>query len=195
MAELDVQVTTAKAYPRDVAQCIKDMKSYVEALGPETAEDLFYVLPAPKGGDGIPIEGPSVRMAEICASTWGNMRLQAHIVETGERTVVAEAVCWDLEKNTAISVQKIRPIYGKYGRYNDNLIAKTALAAQSIALRDAVFRILPRPVIDALTSRAKILASQSGDVEKKRAAMFAYFKGLGIEEETILKYLECATRS
>lgn len=194
--ELDIQVTTAKAYPRDVARCIKDMKSYVEALGPESAEDLFYVLPGRKGKDGKtsePIEGPSVRLAEICASTWGNLRAQARIVGERDHNIIAEATVWDMEKNYAVSMEKARPIFGKYGKYSDDMIAKSALAAQSIAFRDTVYRILPRPVVDALVVRAKQLANQSGDVAKKRKSLLDYFAKLGVPVETVLRFLDCAT--
>lgn len=190
--ELDTQITTAKAYPRDVECCIRDMKAYVEALGPESAEDLYYTLPPRKGSDEV-IEGPSVRLAEICASTWGNLRAQTRIVGESDHNVIAEAVVWDLEKNYAITMQKPRPIYGKYGRYSDDMVAKTALAAQSIALRDAVYKILPRPVIDSLVTRAKQLTAQSDQISKKRESLVAHFAAMGVDRDKLFRHLGVAS--
>lgn len=192
MSDLDVQVTTAKAYPRQIGNCIRELTDYVETLGTEFAEKLYYVLPHYKDDDGKPVEGPSVRMAEIAVGVWGNLRVQSRTGAVTANNVTAEAVVWDLEKNTAVSVEKTRSIVGKKGRYSENMIQKTALAAQSIARRDAVFQIIPRPVIEKLTARAKDMAASSDNLAARRVALLAYFTKMGIEEAVVLKHLGCA---
>lgn len=192
MSDLDVQVTTAKAYPRAVGNCIRELTDYVETLGPEFAESLFYVLPHYKDDAGKAVEGPSVRMAEIAVGVWGNLRVQSRTGAVTANNVTAEAVVWDLEKNTAVSVEKTRSIVGKKGRYSENMIQKTALAAQSIARRDAVFQIIPRPVIEKLTARAKDMAASSDNLAARRVALLSYFTKMGIEESVVLKHLGCA---
>ena len=61
-SEIDMQVATAKAYPRDVHKVINEITTYA-TMDQETAVDCFYKL---KRGQ-TEIEGLSVRLAEIFA--------------------------------------------------------------------------------------------------------------------------------
>ena len=49
-AELDVQISTAKAYPRSIAKFQKDALTFA-TVDEETAGSMFYVLPKRKGGN------------------------------------------------------------------------------------------------------------------------------------------------
>ena len=184
-AELDIQITTAKAYPRKPIECFHDMQQIVEDLGPEYCEKLYYIHPVYKDDLGRPVEGGSVRLAEIVANQWGNLRVQSVHVSTNQRDVVAEAVAWDLEKNVAIRVQKVGSIMGKGGRYSDNMIAKTIMAQQARAFRDVVFKVVPRPFVDGLWKRAKELASQSKDLESRRKKLVDWFIKLGATRDQV----------
>ena len=62
-AEIDVQITTAKRYPRSVTAFRREAEE-MATLDEETAGSMFYVLPRA----GKNIEGPSVRLAEIVGS-------------------------------------------------------------------------------------------------------------------------------
>ena len=42
-AEVDIQIATAKQYPRDLAACLNKIATYA-TMDKETAEDCFYVL-------------------------------------------------------------------------------------------------------------------------------------------------------
>jgi hypothetical protein len=59
---------------------------------------MFYKLP--RGGKKI--EGPSVRMAEVVAYSWGNLRVDARIATGGAKTVTAVGTAFDLERNVAV---------------------------------------------------------------------------------------------
>ena len=74
-AEVDIQIATAKQYPRDLSRVLNQIKTYA-TMDMETAEDCFYALRRGKGSDQQVIEGVSVRLAEIIASAWGNIRVQ-----------------------------------------------------------------------------------------------------------------------
>jgi hypothetical protein len=181
-AEVDTQITTAKRYPRSLhaftAQAL-EMATFNE----EIAGGCFYALPR----EGKTISGPSARLAEIVLSAWGNIRADAKVVDIGETMITAEAMCWDLEKNTAIRVQVKRRITNKYGkRYSDDMIVVTGNAACSIALRNAVFKVIPNVFTQSIYEAARKVAI--GDAEtlaNKRQALVDYFGKMGITPDRV----------
>ena len=137
-SEVDMQISTAKAYPRDVQAAIKRIED-LASLDRETAEDWFYVLRRNGAAGQTTIEGLSVRMAEIIAGAWGNLRVQARIIGNDGKTITAQAVCHDLETNFAVSVEVKRRITDKQGRtYSEDMQVVTGNAACAIAFRNAV---------------------------------------------------------
>ena len=90
-------------------------------------------------------------MGEICLTAWGNAHAATKITEIGEKQVTAQAVCWDLEQNVRIAVEVRRRITDKRGnKFNDDMIGVTCNAAASIALRNAIFKVIPRAFVDDL---------------------------------------------
>ena len=99
-AEVDVQIATAKKYPRDIANVLNTIKTYGQ-MDVETAQDCFYSM---KRGDSM-VEGVSVRFAEIIAGAWGNLRIATRIIGNDGKTITAQGICHDLETNLAVSVE------------------------------------------------------------------------------------------
>ena len=83
-AEVDTQIATAKQYPRDIYGALNNIKT-IATLDNSTAEDCFYALRR----QGTLIEGVSVRLAEIIAGAWGNMRVQTRIIGNDGKTITA----------------------------------------------------------------------------------------------------------
>jgi hypothetical protein len=181
-AEVDIQISTAKRYPRDIKR-FKLQAMEMATFDEETAEGCFYSLP--RGGK--PIEGPSARLAEIIVSAWGNVRADAKVVGVDDKEITAEAMTWDLEKNVAIRVQVKRRITDKYGKkYKDDMITVTGNAACSIALRNSVFKVIPMVYTKAVYQAARKVAI--GDIQTlaaKRALMVEHFKKMGVTEPQI----------
>ncbi|HQR18022.1 MAG TPA: hypothetical protein PK948_06610 [Gemmatimonadales bacterium] len=180
--EIDIQIATARKYPRDVARSIKRALD-LATRDLDTAESCFYVLPRGKG-----IEGPSIRLAEIMAITWGNIRYGARIVEEGERFITAIGMCHDLETNTALGAEVRRRITNSKGaRFNDDMIGVTGMAAQSIALRNAVFRIIPRVFVDQIWKRAqKVAVGDEKTLDERRTRAFAWYAKANVRAEQVL---------
>jgi hypothetical protein len=181
-AEVDIQISTAKRYPRSIRH-FKQQALEMATFDEETAEGCFYSLP--RGGK--PIEGPSARLAEIVLSAWGNVRADAKVIGQDEKEITAEAMTWDLEKNVAIRVQVKRRITDKYGkRYKDDMITVTGNAACSIALRNSVFKVIPMVYTKSIYQAARQVAI--GDVQTlaaKRAAMVQHFQKMGVTDKQI----------
>lgn len=146
-SEVDMQIATAKQYPRDLPTVLNKIETYA-TMDTETAEDCFYALRR-QGADGGTqlIEGLSVRMAEIIASAWGNLRVQTRIIGNDGRFITAQGVCHDLETNVAVSKEVKRRITNKYGKtFSDDMQVVTGNAAASIAFRNAVLAVVPKAV-------------------------------------------------
>lgn len=189
-AEVDIQIATAKSYPRDVQDALKRIKD-IATLDTETAEDCFYALRR----QGSLIEGVSVRLAEIIAGAWGNLRVQTRIIGNDGRTITAQGICHDLETNLAVSVEVKRRITDKYGKtYSDDMQVMTGNAASAIAFRNAVLKVVPKAVTKRVINEVKDVAvGRSMDLESRRQNMLAYYSKIGVGEADILKY--CGVKS
>ena len=159
-SEIDIQISTARSYPRGNLAVIKARIRELALLDAETAEACVYRLPARKGSeDNKPIEGPSVRLAEIVTSCWGNVRQASRVIEIGEKSLVAQGICHDLETNVAVCKEARRGITTKNGaRYGNDMINVTANAACSIALRNAIFTVVPFALIKPIVEECKRFA-------------------------------------
>lgn len=190
-AEVDIQISTAKQYPRDLPQVLNRIATYA-MMDRETAEDCFYVLRR-QGRDGAAsvIEGLSVRMAEIIASSWGNLRIQTRIVGNDGKMITAQAMCHDLETNVAVCKEVSRSIAYKNGAtYSQDMQIVTGNAAASIAFRNAVLSVIPKAVTKNIINQVKQVAlGQSIDLEQSRQNVIAYFAKIGVSKEQILRYL------
>jgi hypothetical protein len=194
-AEIDIQISTAKQYPRDLQQVLNKIATYA-TMDKETAEDCFYVLRREgANGQSSVIEGLSVRMAEIIASSWGNLRVQSRIIGNDGKMITAQAICHDLETNVAVSKEVKRRITNKYGKtYSEDMQVVTGNAASSIAFRNAVLAVIPKAVTKRIINEVKKVAlGQSIDLEQSRQNVLAYFRKLGVTNEQIFHYLGIKT--
>lgn len=190
-AEVDIQVATAKQYPRDLNATLNKIATYA-TMDRETAEDCFYVLrrKGANGQDSV-IEGLSVRMAEIIAGAWGNLRVQTRIIGNDGRMITAQAVCHDLETNFAVSKEVKRRITDKNGKtYSEDMQVVTGNAAASIAFRNAVLAVIPKAVTKKVINEVKLVAlGQSIDVETARQNCIANYAKRGVTEKMLCDYL------
>jgi hypothetical protein len=186
-AQVDVQIATARKYPRTLSKVKERMLSFA-TLDEETASSCFYTLPARRGGDDKPIQGPSIRMAEIALASYQHIKAGSRIINDDGKFLTAQAVVHDLENNVAVSIEVRRRVTNKSGqRFGDDMIAVTGNAACSIALRNAVFRVVPRALITPVYEAAKRVAV--GDVKSltsKRAQIIGRLKQMGAKEASIL---------
>ena len=185
-AQIDMQIATARRYPRQLSLVKQRMLSFA-TLDEETAEGCFYTLPGRKGGDGKPLQGPSVRLAEIALSCYQHLRAGSRIIEDDGKFITAQGVVHDLENNVVISIEVKRRVTNKMGqRYGDDMIATTGNAACSIALRNAAFRVIPMALIQPGYEAAKKLAiGDCKSLVQRRAASVEHFGKMGVTKEMI----------
>jgi len=181
-AQIDIQIATAKQFPRTISQSIEKAKNLV-CHDPIIAAACRYSVPHADG----PITGNSIRLAEPMAISWGNLRYGGRIISVGERTVTAQGVCHDLETNAAVSVEAVRSIMTAKGkRFSDDMIRVTCMAAIKIGIRNAIFAIIPQGYVDQVGRAAqKVARGEEKGLEVRREEALAFFKEKGIPQEKV----------
>lgn len=183
---VDLQVATAKKFPRSIEHAIKNA-IFAATMDRETAETMFYALP--RGGRKI--MGPSARLAEIMLQNWGNIRADAEIVEVGKKTVTAMATAFDVERNVAVRIKVERRITDRRGkRYDDDMILVTSNAAVSIALRNAVLKVIPSIYTTKVYRAAQeAAAGDTSTMEARRSGAVSWFSERGVEPEALYRVI------
>ncbi|WP_337640147.1 hypothetical protein [Prevotella sp.] len=186
-ANVDSQIATAKQYPRDLRRAINNSIA-MATLDVPTAQSCGYALP--RGGK--PITGPSVHLAKLIVSNYGNIRAEAKVVQITDKQVISRGTCWDLENNVATAFEVRRSIVGRTGqRFSDDMITVTGNAANSIAYRNAVFSVIPRAITDKVYQAAqRCITGDLSDEDKiiaRRKKCIDYFKDeFGITEQEVV---------
>ena len=185
-SEVDMQISTAKMYPRELPRVLNQIATYA-TMDTETASDCFYVLRRNGENGGNAIEGLSVRMAEIIAGAWGNLRVQTRIIGNDGKTITAQGVCHDLETNVAVSVEVKRRITDRNGRtYSEDMQVVTGNAASAIAFRNAVLKVVPKAVTKKVIADVKQVAlGKAIDLETGRQNCLAMFAKIGVTSQMI----------
>ena len=184
--EIDMQVATAKRFPRSVG-LVRERILELATQAKEVAESCWYALP--RGGKVI--EGPSVRLAEIVAASYGNLYAAARHVATDETHCTVEGACWDLENNVRMVVQVKRRITKRDGtRFDDDMVAVTVNAACAIALRNAIFKVVPAALLAGITADIKAVAmGEERTLDELRNALVVAFDGKDVDKSVILAFL------
>jgi hypothetical protein len=171
-AAIDIQIATAKKYPRDLMR-VKNNSIAIVSMDMETAQSCRYAKPVAGGK----ISGPSVHLARIICQQYGNIRVQQRIKQITRTEIVAEAVAFDLETNYAVSVEARRNIIGKNGsRFADSVVETNAMATLAIAERNAILKVVPKALTDTVYKAAFNFAN--GDLSDEQKILTARKKML-----------------
>lgn len=184
--EVEMQLEAAHRYPRTVKKFLADAVT-LATLDVETAEACIYSYK--RGGKNI--TGPSIRCAEIVISCWGNSHVGARVVAIEDKEIVAQGGAWDLEKNVKCTMETRRRITGKDGsRFSDDMIAITGNAAASIALRNAIFKIVPLAYVNRVYDAARRVAvGNASSLSDRRAKVLTGLAKMGASVDRVLAAL------
>lgn len=194
-AEIDKQIATAHQYPRNLNACVQNIQA-LALMDEEIAGSCYYHLERrDMNGEKSIIEGPSIRLAEIVAANWGNLRLGSRVVGNDGRMVTVEAVCHDLETNVAISQQQVRSIVTRSGKtYSNDMQTLTINAAQAIALRNAINKVIPMAITRKVVEQCKAMVrGKAAELPEKRQKVVAAFASIGVSREQLLAKLNIAS--
>lgn len=185
-AEIDMQISTAKAFPRSLKNFMDKATSMV-TLSEEIAESCIYSLP--RGGKNL--EGVSVRLAEIVSATYGNIRSGARVIANDGKTITAQGICHDLETNNSVTVEVKRKITDRNGKqFNEDMQVVAGNAACAIAYRNAVLKVIPAALVSPIYNAAKeLIKGNETTLPQKRQAAMDYFIKKGVKNEQICEVL------
>jgi hypothetical protein len=190
-ASIDVQITTAKRYPRQIAKVRQAMEKFA-TMDQETAESCFYALKRKgDGGKEKVIQGPSVRLAEIAVACYQNLRASTRIVSNDGKTVTAQGICHDLENNICIGWETKRKITNKRGEtFSEDMQVVVGNAASAIAFRNAVFKVIPGALITPIYEKCKEVAiGNAKSLAQRRDKAFETFDKMGVSCDKVLRFL------
>lgn len=184
MAELNQDVISAKTFPRSVATVMRNITELV-MLDEQTAKECVYAVPR----DGKTIRGPSIRLAEIIASSWGNCHCASRVVHVDkiEKYVESEGIFHDLEtglKRTARTRKNISKRDG--GIYSQDMIMTAGNAAASIAMREAILKGVPKAVWrQAFEHAENVIRGDITTLAERREDAMKSLAGIGVAPERV----------
>lgn len=203
-ADLDVMISTARAYPRDITAVVTKITK-LATIDEEAAEESCYALIRGKKSnkgknsqrddeENKPIEGPSIRLAEIAAQMYGNCRIEAHVTEVNiaEKWVEAEGIFIDLETNMGSKATVRRSIATRAGAvFSPDMRIVTGNAACAIAKRNAILAGIPRAVYrPAYQAARKMIAGDATTVTTNWDKVVKAFATYAIKPEQLLEHLD-----
>lgn len=92
--EVQAAMTIAKRFPRDQNEAHTRIMKACERFS--LADKATYAYP--RGGKTV--KGPSIRLAEVIAQSWGNLAFGIRELSQNVGRSEAEAFAWDMETNT-----------------------------------------------------------------------------------------------
>lgn len=195
--EMLTAIDVAQRWPRDIMK-VKKAVGDLACIDQETAKACFYSKPLGKNKDTQKEEfatGPSIRLAEIVATQYKNIRFGSRIVETGEKWVTVQGITMDLENNISYTADVQRSIWsaksGGY-RYSQSMIETTTKAAGAIAVRDSIFKVIPLGLFAAELKKIKATATGANSgvpIEERLIKAFSQFKVYKVTPEQIMEQL------
>jgi len=189
--EVQAALVIAKKFPRDMAAA---MDRILNACTRQTlAEGALYSYN--KGGADV--TGPSIRLAEAIAQTWGNMQFGIRELDQkpGQESTV-EAFAWDVETNTRqvkiFTVPHKRFTRGGTKTLTDPRDIYELVANQGARrLRACILGVIPGDVVEAAVKQCETTLNTHADTSPEAIKKMALaFKEFGITEDQIQKRLQ-----
>jgi hypothetical protein len=195
--QIQGMVYMAKQYPRDEQDAYNRIMKSCSRI--TLAEDSMYEYP--RGGQKV--TGPSIRLAEALAQSWGNVDFGVVELEqkNGESTVMAYA--WDLETNTRQT--KIFAVKHERGTKQGNKslvdprdIYEMVANQGARRVRACILGIIPGDIVDAAVDKCKdtIKSGNKKPISDRIRDMIAAFESEYQVKKTMLeKYIGCVSDS
>lgn len=189
--EVQAAMTIAKRFPRDESASLTRILTSCKRIG--LAESAMYSYPR---GDQT-VTGPSIRLAETLAQSWGNLHFGIEEIEqrNGESTVMAFA--WDLETNVQRFFVFQQP-HIRYSRKGGNVkltdprdIYEMVANQGARRLRACILSIIPGDVIDQAVAACEATLKGGGGaplIDRVRK-MLAAFGDQGVSQQMVEKRL------
>lgn len=189
LAEIQAACIMAKRDPRNENQCYM---AIIEACKrPLLADQSMYAFP--RGGKMV--TGASIRLAEVLAQKWKNMRIGVTITNQTAQKTEARAYAYDLETNYMVDQEFVVPHQrttkqGVKTLTDERDIRELVANIGSRHLRGCILRVVPGDVLEGALAQCKH-TQESSDVPIKEQVrkMVVAFDELGVKVEHLEKRL------
>jgi hypothetical protein len=190
VAEVQAAMMIARMNPRDP---IAAMDRILNACTrPTLADSAVYTYS--RGGSDV--SGPSIRLAEAMAQSWGNMQFGIRELDqrNGESTV--QAFAWDVETNTrrevTFQVPHIRYTRSGSKKLEDPRDVYEMVANQGARrLRACILAVIPGDVTEAAVAQCETTLKTKADTSpESMQKMVAAFEPFNVTREQIEKRIQ-----
>lgn len=188
--EVQASFVIAKKFPRNESESFS--KIINACRRPFLAEQAIYAYP--KGGKLV--EGPSIRLAEVLLSSWGNCESGVIEISQSNGISIAQSYAIDLETNTRVikTFHVTHKIWTKNGikHITDPRDIYELIANQGARrMRSCILAIIPADISEAAKEECKkTLANSSEPIsERIRKLILAFQDDFGIKVEHLEKKL------
>lgn len=191
IAETQAAMIIAKRFPRNQ---IEAMDRILQACTrPTLAEQALYSY----GRGGTDVTGPSIRMAEALAQSWGNIQFGIRELEQRNGESSVEAFAWDIETNTR-QVKVFQVPHVRYSKSKGNTaltdprdVYEMVANQGARRLRACILGVIPGDVIEAAVKQCETTLTTKAEVTPERLASLAEkFAEYGVTKEMIEKRIQ-----
>lgn len=191
VAEAQAAMLVAQARKRDELMAYDKIMSACQRAS--LAESAMYAY---KRG-GVLVEGPSIRLAEVLARSWGNITYGLRELSRNGGESEVEAFAWDLETNTRVTRQfVVRHIRDKKGGgvalTEERDIYELAANMGQRRVRACLLELIPADIVEAAVTKCKKTIADGGGVplEDRVRSMVVSFGTLGVTKDMIEAWLQ-----
>lgn len=191
--EIEAAVVLSKRFPRNEGDSYNRVMRACSR--PAFASKAIYSF---KRG-GTKVEGPSIKLAEVVARSWGNLQYGVREVERRGNSSLVEAYCWDLETNIRsvkeFEVRHVRDTKsGVQHLTNERDIYEMVANQGARRLRNCILSVIPEDVVDDAVNQVNVTLAASAkgtavDIAAKIRSMIEAFQVLGIDRQQLEIYL------
>jgi len=173
--EVQALVISAKRFPRDQRAAFD---SIMQACArPSLAEEAEYAYP--RGGETVC--GPTIRLLEVCAQNWGNIKSGFKILSSTPESSEVEVFAWDLQTNAhesiTIQVRHVRDskAKGKLAVTDERDIYEVVANVAARRKRKCLEGLIPGDIVEAARQEcAKTLGTMAEKKERVTAMIKAF---------------------
>lgn len=190
IAEVQAAMMVARMNPRNPITAIDNILN--ACTRPGLAETALYTYA--RGGQDV--SGPSIRLAEALAQSWGNIQVGWRELgqNNGESTV--QTYAWDVETNTRREMTFQVP----HKRYSKTSIKKledprdiyeVVANNASRRLRACILAIIPGDIVEAAVKQCELTAIEKADNSAEAVQkMLKAFEAFGVTKEQLEKRIQ-----
>lgn len=190
VAETKAAMLLAKQFPRDQVQAVD--RILASCARPSLAEAALYQYA--KGGTDV--TGPSIRLAEAIAQSWGNVQFGIRELEQVPGRSTVEAFAWDVETNTRqvkiFQVDHVRHTKKGVFKLNDPRDVYELVANQGARrLRACILGIIPGDVVDSAVRQCEVTLRSKVEVTPELIkSLVEKFAAYGVTKEQLEKRIQ-----